>query len=124
MNINLDGNGVKFNKLNDQIGSFQIYSSDEESYSVYIGDGLPDQNVNLWIKKTGAEKFSDLVKELKNDFIIYPNLEYVGVDNFSNLKTAPQMCFVMSRQNLLMTFQDPDDLEIFISNFLGLPENA
>ena len=114
------GNGPRFKKLSEKINSFKTFSNETENYEVYLGEGEPSNNVRIWIKKTNNTNFSFLVDEMKKCFQEKPNLEFVGVDNFDSIQICPKMCIVVSRQNVITTFQNPNDLDYFILNKLGV----
>ena len=91
---------------------------------VILGNGprykkLSD-DVRIWVKKTNNTNFSYLIEEMKRCFFDKPNLEYVGVDNFDSIQICPKMCILVSRQNIITTFQNPNDLDYFILNKLGV----
>ena len=114
------GNGPRFKKLSEKINSFKTFSNETENYEVYLVEGEPSNNVRIWIKKTNNTNFSFLVDEMKKCFQEKPNLEFVGVDNFDSIQICPKMCIVVSRQNVITTFQNPNDLDYFILNKLGV----
>jgi len=114
------GNGPRFKKLSEKINSFKTFSNETENYEVYLGEGEPSNNVRIWIKKTNNTNFSFLVDEMKKCFQEKPNLEFVGVDNFDSIQICPKMCIIVSRQNVITTFQNPNDLDYFILDKLGV----
>lgn len=114
------GNGPRFDRINSKIETFKTLSSDQNNYLVWIGDGEPSSDVRIWIKKTNETQFVFLIEEMKKCFEDKPNLEFVGVDNFNSISIAPKMCILVSRQNTITTFQNPNDLDIFILNKLGV----
>ena len=114
------GNGPRFKKLSEKVNSFKTFSNETENYEVYLGEGEPSNNVRIWIKKTNNTNFSFLVDEMKKCFQEKPNLEFVGVDNFDSIQICPKMCIIVSRQNVITTFQNPNDLDYFILDKLGV----
>ena len=114
------GNGPRFKKISEKINSFKTFSNETENYEVYLGEGEPSNNVRIWIKKTNNTNFSFLVDEMKKCFQEKPNLEFVGVDNFDSIQICPKMCIIVSRQNVITTFQNPNDLDYFILDKLGV----
>ena len=114
------GNGPRFEKINSKLESFKTFSDNSNNYLVWIGEGEPTTNVKIWIKKTDKLQFANLIEEMKKCFDDKPDLDYVGVDNFNSISIAPKMCILVSRQNVITTFQNPNDLDTFILNKLGV----
>ena len=114
------GNGPRFDKINKQIDTFRTFSENSNNYLVWIGEGEPSDNVRMWIKKTDKTQFAFLIDEMKKCFYDKPNLEFVGVDNFNSISIAPKMCIIVSKQNIITTFQNPNDLDVFILDKLGV----
>lgn len=114
------GNGPRFDKINKKIDTFRTFSENSNNYLVWIGEGEPNDNVRIWIKKTDKTQFAFLIDEMKKCFFDKPNLEFVGVDNFNSISIAPKMCIIVSKQNIITTFQNPNDLDVFILDKLGV----
>ena len=114
------GNGPRFDKINKKIDTFRTFSENSNNYLVWIGEGEPNDNVRIWIKKTDKTQFAFLIDEMKKCFYDKPNLEFVGVDNFNSISIAPKMCIIVSKQNIITTFQNPNDLDVFILDKLGV----
>ena len=114
------GNGPRFDKINKKIDTFRTFSENSNNYLVWIGEGEPSDNVRMWIKKTDKTQFAFLIDEMKKCFYDKPNLEFVGVDNFNSISIAPKMCIIVSKQNIITTFQNPNDLDVFILDKLGV----
>jgi hypothetical protein len=114
------GNGPRFDKINKKIDTFRTFSENSNNYLVWIGEGEPNDNVRMWIKKTDKTQFAFLIDEMKKCFFDKPNLEFVGVDNFNSISIAPKMCIIVSKQNIITTFQNPNDLDVFILDKLGV----
>ena len=114
------GNGPRFDKINKKIDTFRTFSENSNNYLVWIGEGEPSDNVRMWIKKTDKTQFAFLIDEMKKCFFDKPNLEFVGVDNFNSILIAPKMCIIVSKQNIITTFQNPNDLDVFILDKLGV----
>lgn len=114
------GNGPRFDKINKKIDTFRTFSENSNNYLVWIGEGEPSDNVRMWIKKTDKTQFAFLIDEMKKCFFDKPNLEFVGVDNFNSISIAPKMCIIVSKQNIITTFQNPNDLDVFILDKLGV----
>ena len=114
------GNGPRFDKINKKIDTFRTFSENSNNYLVWIGEGEPSDNVRMWIKKTDKTQFAFLIDDMKKCFFDKPNLEFVGVDNFNSISIAPKMCIIVSKQNIITTFQNPNDLDVFILDKLGV----
>ena len=114
------GAGPRFEKINSKINTFKTFSNESEKYVVWIGDGEPGDDVKIWIKKTNNVNFAYLIDEMKKCFESKPDLEFVGVDNFNSISIFPKMCVLVSRQNIITTFQNSNDLDTFILEKLGV----
>ena len=127
MNYTLKGSGARFNTLNEKLNNssiieFQSFTKSDfsnEEFVIWVGEGEPDPNTTIWIKKTKMETFESLIFELRACFNKMPNLRYVGVDNYNQIKISPDMCVLVSRQNSIMTFQNPEDLNNYILDLMG-----
>jgi len=128
MAIHLKGNGLRFEYIDAQLNKFEALNSqfktmsdsNQDDYTIWVGEGQPDSNTKIWIKKTNTDNYQQLILELKQNLEEMPQLEFVGVDNFNLIKIAPLMCILMSRENTIRTFQNPDDLNFYILNTIGV----
>jgi hypothetical protein len=114
------GNGPRYKKLSEKVNSFKTFSNENENYVIWLGEGEPSDDVRIWVKKTDKTQFAFLIDEMKKCFFDKPNLEFVGVDNFNSISIAPKMCIIVSKQNIITTFQNPNDLDVFILDKLGV----
>lgn len=128
MNFKILGNGSRFENLNNIAngqGEFRAQSSnptENEDYIIWTGEGEPDPKTHIWIKKTNATVFQDLIDEMKKHFQDMPNLEFVGADNFNYFSISTRMCVLLSRENTILTFSSQDDLDQFILGQIGIVE--
>ena len=85
MNYEINGSGLRYENIckasENFIFRFQSNYEDDK-FIIYIGEGEPDPNTKIWIKKTNSVNFQDLIQELKKHFDEMPNLDFVGADNF------------------------------------------
>jgi hypothetical protein len=124
MEINIKGEGPHFENLKNKLETDNYVKAFDvelvEQYKIYVGEGSPDPDTKVWIKKTANIKFSDLIDELKKHFEEMPNLELVGADNFIYINVSPNMCILLDRQLTIYTFSDQEDVDQFIAGRLGI----
>jgi hypothetical protein len=119
MEIVLEGNGPRYEALNLNFDSFKALSDPSEQFIIYVGEGKPKNNVKIWITKTNTNNFKNLIDEMKLNFDTMNELELVGVDNFDSISLNPRMCILVSRDGIIRTFQNPDDLNLFIVDLIN-----
>lgn len=125
MNYEINGSGLRYENIckasENFIFRFQSNFEDDK-FIIYIGEGEPDPNTKIWIKKTNSVNFQDLIQELKKHFDEMPNLDFVGADNFHYFTVSPNMYVLLSRQNTIFTFSNSEDLDQFILSHIGIYE--
>ena len=120
MEIIVDGNGTRFEKIIKNHNQIRTFDYDEDKLKIFIGEGKPDDDVKIWITKTESNNFHSLIEEMKSYFKHMEHLQVVGVDNFNSIALTPKMCIVVTRDNLIKTFQNPDDLNVFILEMIEI----
>lgn len=115
-NVIISGSGPRFDRLTNQINQtqFRSLSDTDNSLKVWIGEGTPDSNYQIWIKKTNHIEFHSIIKELKEIIKNNPNLEMVGVDNIYSVPVMPNMCAIVGKDNVVRTFQNQFDLDNYL----------
>jgi hypothetical protein len=112
--IIINGNGPRFDLINNIKKPVKIFSEETSKFKIYIGEGQPDENVNIWITKTNSNNFQNLIQEMKHYLETMNDLEIIGVDNFNFISISPNMCILISKDGYIKTFQNPEDLNLFI----------
>jgi hypothetical protein len=115
-NVIISGSGPRFERLTNQINQtqFRSLSETDDSFKVWIGEGNPNNDYQIWIKKTNHTEFHLIIKELKEIIKNNPNLEMVGVDNIYSVPIMPNMCVIVGRDNVVRTFQNQFDLDNYL----------
>lgn len=115
-NVIISGSGPRFERLTNQINQtqFRSLSETDDSFKVWIGEGNPNNDYQIWIKKTNHTEFHLIIKELKEIIKNNPNLEMVGVDNIYSVPVMPNMCVIVGRDNVVRTFQNQFDLDNYL----------
>ena len=115
-NVIISGSGPRFDRLTNQINQtqFRSLSDTDNSLKVWIGEGIPDNDYQIWIKKTNQNEFHLIIKELKELIQKNPNLEMVGVDNINSVPVIPNMCVIVGKDNVVRTFQNQFDLDNYL----------
>lgn len=115
-NVIISGSGPRFERLTNQLNQtqFRSLSETDDSFKVWIGEGNPNNDYQIWIKKTNHTEFHLIIKELKEIIKNNPNLEMVGVDNIYSVPVMPNMCVIVGRDNVVRTFQNQFDLDNYL----------
>lgn len=115
-NVIISGSGPRFERLTNQLNQtqFRSLSETDDSFKVWIGEGNPNNDYQIWIKKTNHTEFHLIIKELKEIIKNNPNLEMVGVDNIYSVPIMPNMCVIVGRDNVVRTFQNQFDLDNYL----------
>lgn len=115
-NVIISGSGPRFERLTNQLNQtqFRSLSETDNSFKVWIGEGNPDSDYQIWIKKTNHTEFHLIIKELKEIIKNNPNLEMVGVDNIYSVPVMPNMCVIVGKDNVVRTFQNQFDLDNYL----------
>lgn len=115
-NVIISGSGPRFERLTNQLNQtqFRSLSETDNSFKVWVGEGSPDNDYQIWIKKTNHIEFHLIIKELKEIIKNNPNLEMVGVDNIYSVPVMPNMCVIVGKDNVVRTFQNQFDLDNYL----------
>jgi hypothetical protein len=115
-NVIISGSGPRFERLTNQLNQtqFRSLSETDNSFKVWVGEGNPDNDYQIWIKKTNHIEFHLIIKELKEIIKNNPNLEMVGVDNIYSVPVMPNMCVIVGKDNVVRTFQNQFDLDNYL----------
>ncbi len=112
------GQGSRYEKLSEELQVFKAMNNSDENFDnnlkVWLGNGNPPEDVNIWIKRDLVKNFQEAVKNLKEDLKKNPNLEMSGIEYLDCVPLFSQMSVVVSRDNVVHTFQSDLDLNEFL----------
>lgn len=114
MSIIILGQGSRYEKLSEASESFKVMDFSESDLKVWIGNGEPPSDINIWIKRASVRNFKDAVKILQQDLKNNPNLEMSGIEYLDCIPLFSQMSVVISRDGIIHTFQSDIDLNEFL----------
>lgn len=114
MAIIIMGQGSRYEKLSEASESFKGMNLSETDLKVWIGNGDPPSDINIWIKRASVKNFKDAVKMLQEDLKKNPNLEMSGIEYLDCIPLFSQMSVVVSRDGIIHTFQSDIDLDEFL----------
>lgn len=114
-NIYISGSGSRYEQLIQESPSrFKVMSdSDEIKLKVHIGND-PDEDTNIWVKRTEKNNLQAIIDELKLEMAQNRHLEMVAAEYINLTDSMPDFHVLLAHDGVVRSFQTSEDLNNYL----------